>query len=111
MDIGRNPHTYTTETNCTLDEFLGTPDWRNQWNGSGNLGALATKLFCERMKAMGFRSGEMIPVHLHQNKGPRLYHLAFFSKNPRGIEFWNETRAGTNNQLDLLFPDGPEFNN
>lgn len=107
MDINRNAHNYTRIDDISLDIFLGTNSWRTEWQknrkkSSSKFGNFITLQFCERMKYLGFiyeSENDLELVKMETGKNLPLYHLAFFSKNQLGINFWRETIRNTNEQL------------
>jgi len=110
MDINRNEHNYTRDSDASLDHFLGTNVWRNKWKSQQRppmaFGDFITEEFCMQMKDLGFlyKSPSDLELIRGDNNQP-LYHLAFFSKHPRGLQFWRETVMNTNPQLPL-WPKG-----
>lgn len=106
MDINRNLHSYIREDDDTIDNFLGTKDWRKKWQLKQNhisFGNFITLQFCERMKSIGFlfESEDDLELVKLEKKNVPLYHLAFFSKNKLGLKFWRETQKNTNEQLSF----------
>lgn len=110
MDILRNQHNYSRADNTTLDDFLGSDLWRTEWaTGASqfkNFGLFIADFFGRQMSTLGFIYEGLHSYEAMKLKGDRgvlLYHLAFFSKNSRGVEFWNKTKEGTESQLVMNF--------
>lgn len=109
MDIHRNEGVYTSPNNKSLDMYLGTDQWRREWSHPDRqykeFGMFIADQFCNQMKELGYlyegpKDLELIKGNCANNL--RLYHLAFFSKNPLGLKFWRETQKNTTRQLSLL---------
>lgn len=106
MDINRNEHIYTRHDNCCLDKYLGTETWRERWcsldRPQKDFGVFIAEEFCLQMKALGYiyeTPADMELIRMERGKNLPLYHLAFFSRNPLGLQFWRETRRHTSKQL------------
>lgn len=109
MDIRRNPHNYTREDNHTVDEFLGTDEWRDEWENrvirNMDFGMFVADRFGRSMAQLGFiyrGTDSMEIIKKDGDSGISLYYLAFFSKNKLGAKFWEETRKNTTTQLMLM---------
>jgi three-Cys-motif partner protein len=109
MDINRNEHYYTQDGNTALDKFLGTAEWRSAWKNrsrhSQNFGVFIADQFCKQMEKLEYiyeTPEDLELVRMETGKNLPLYHLGFFSRNKRGLQFWRETRKNTNDQLKLL---------
>ncbi len=96
MDAGRNVSHYVSGDNRKIDDFLGAPNWRKNWQEAESRGfafpRFLAELFSNQMEGIGY-----LPVPFHQMKQIRsdvrnlpLYHLALFSKHQRAFDFWNE---------------------
>lgn len=105
MDAHRNEEAYLASENSKVEDFLGDPDWRPNWEASSNeFGAFVVDQFGLAMKRLGFiynGPGEEVPVYLPK-KNIKLYHLAFYSKNELGMKFWRTARKGSDDQLGLF---------
>jgi three-Cys-motif partner protein len=106
MDMGRNIAHYAGEGNVSLDRFLGDPDWREKWDaypqGRRNADFVVDR-FCDRMAQLDYQDSRQFvkPVYVTGTQ-KLLYHLAFFSQHPRGLDFWKKALKGTNPQTSLL---------
>jgi three-Cys-motif partner protein len=108
MDANRFQALYVRETDPTLDLFLGDPRWRGEWKVARSrrvdFRRFLAQQFADRMAAIGY-----LPTGLEKMKEVRsteknlpLYHLAFFSKHPRGYGFWNQVLKYGTDQLPLF---------
>lgn len=111
MDANRNKDVYLFPPNKTLDTYLGTPDWRDQWPScQGSFASFVADFFGQQMKQLrylypGLHSARV--VQRAENKLP-LYHTAFYSRNPLGVKFWNEARKYSDDQIELFEPSDYE---
>lgn len=107
MDAHRNQEVYVSADNRRVEEFLGLPAWRTEWDQRGRggrprgFGAFIVDQFGRRMQSLGYLypgPGETVTV-----AGGRgtLYHLAFFSRHELGRKFWREARRLSAEQLEL----------
>jgi three-Cys-motif partner protein len=108
MDIHRNEKIYTRTENISLDKYLGNDIWRERWKvtkkSDTDFGIFIADEFCKQMQSLGYLYEGLNDVEL-VTKGTvsnlKLYHLAFFSKNKLGLQFWRETKENTRQQLTL----------
>lgn len=98
MDGKRNIGLYMNENHKRIDDFLGSKDWREKWERKlqqgGNLTKFLADEFTEHMVKLGYRKeaiDNFIPIHSDEKNLP-LYYLAFFSRNPKGYEFWKKVK-------------------
>lgn len=108
MDANRNQAIYLDEKSTKIDEFLGTTEWRSRWH-TESLSRLPFPKFLAnefglRMQTLGY-----IPPPFYTMKEVRsndqnlpLYHLALFSRHPRGYEFWKEVLKYSDDQLSMF---------
>jgi three-Cys-motif partner protein len=107
MDPQRAWHHYQDPSNHTVDDFLGTAEWRVEWERkrtSQSLDAFIGWFLDERMKERGFLHGgvrEAVLVRSAAKNAP-LYRLGFFSKSPLGARFWREAKKYTSPQRKLF---------
>jgi three-Cys-motif partner protein len=112
MDANRNLKNYINDDSNTIELFLGMHDWRDRWyeyetelkNPGERFGTFVADQFCQQMRNLGFIYNNLADTELIRNpkNNTPLYRLAFFSKHPRGMEFWNKARDGVSKQLKLL---------
>jgi three-Cys-motif partner protein len=108
MDANRFRSLYLRETNPAVDEFLGDPAWRGRWQAAQRQGMSFRRFLAERfaqqMTALNYLQAgleTMLEVRSDEQNLP-LYHLAFFSKHPRGYQFWKEACKYGTDQLTLF---------
>lgn len=108
MDATRNvEHVYIRSDNKTLDEFVGTPEWRNAWRNAESrketFDGFLTNFYATRMERLGYRghAAEQTQLIRSTEKNLPLYRLAFFSRHELGQQFWKEVKKYVNPQLDL----------
>ena len=108
MDTNRNEHNYIRGDNHTVDNYLGSSEWRRIWSDPSrpprNFGVFVAEQFCVQMERLGYlhvslEDLELISMEKEQNLP--LYYLCVFSKHTTGQRFWRETKKGTNEQLKL----------
>ncbi len=109
MDIRRNAHNYTRRGNHTIDDFVGTDEWRDEWEQRDihktDFGIFVADWFGRSMAKLGFiypGTDSMEIIKKDGDSGISLYYLAFFSKKTLGAKFWDETRRNTTTQLPLI---------
>lgn len=111
MELQRFWDKLTEDNNSTLDYFLGDVSWRERWEEkSWPEGDDFTKFimneFGARMTELGFIDlgfEEAEPIFLRGKQV--LYHMAFYSRNKKGVDFWRRARKGTVDQLSLPLRD------
>jgi three-Cys-motif partner protein len=108
MDANRFQALYVQEDNSTLDEFLGDCTWRAAWQAVQRQGMSFQRFLAERfaqqMTTLNYLPAgleTMLEVRSDEQNLP-LYHLAFFSKHPRGYQFWKEACKYGTDQLTLF---------
>ncbi len=109
MDGRRNEARYVDGESDVVDALLSSNSWREDWYAARESGekftTFVSRLFAEKMMALGFLPEAKDRMKHFTTGDPRvpLYHLAFFSKNPRGYDFWRKIQpyAGSQQRLDL----------
>ncbi|MDV2503287.1 MAG: three-Cys-motif partner protein TcmP [bacterium] len=93
MDAARNIKYHERISLC-----LGDDNWMEEWEEAERSGERFPNYFANKyasqMMTLGYLDTSretMHPVRSDKNNLP-LYHLAFFSKHPRGYDFWNKAR-------------------
>lgn len=108
VDANRFQSLYVKETSRVIDEFLDDSSWRSRWATARAQGVdfrvFLAEAFASRMVRLGY-----LPAGLERMKEVRsdeknlpLYHLAFFSKHPRGYQFWDQVLKYGTDQLSLF---------
>jgi three-Cys-motif partner protein len=111
MDVKRNIPNYMKKTSNKIDLFIGAYDWREEWAESrksdNNLPRFLINQFERQILSLDYQKSSKvntkqirIPV-----KNVYLYHLAFYSRNQRGLEFWDKSLRGSSNQEVLEFSE------
>lgn len=108
MDANRNEQVYRDTSNKIVDDYLGFTDWRERWNRKKSpwekFGVFVLECYQEQMANLGFKYeplGQVVEVHSDQKNLP-LYHLAFFTRHPRGQDFWEKARKSSDPQGRLF---------
>ncbi len=106
MDAHRNEDIYVKSGDNRVARFLGDPDWRDKWfdmrdNKGCEFGAFIVKRFSEQMNTLQYLAGTPETVRL-PGKNVRLYHLAFYSKDPLGRVFWYKARKSSQEHTTLF---------
>lgn len=108
MDATRNQARYFSLRSNHIDRFLGKPDWRDLWAAAERRGKPFSHFLAELYSSQMNDVLGYIKVPLNKmrevksdDKNLSLYHLAFFSKNPRGDQFWNIVLKASTDQLSF----------
>jgi len=108
MDANRNFDSYIKDENTRIAEYLGLQDWRNLFEKDGakyrkDFVKFLADQYQEQMSQLGYQKAK----HMHQirsnEKNLPLYYLSFYSKNPRGIDFFKKVQERLNGQQGLGF--------
>lgn len=109
MDANRNEMNYVKEDNTTLDDFLGTRDWRARWQQEKLHGKsfenFVVEEFGKSMEGINYIDPGIesaAPVRSDE-KNLLLYRLALYSKHPLANKFWDETKRYTTPQTEFNF--------
>jgi three-Cys-motif partner protein len=108
MDANRNISNYIKATNETVDSFLGTSSWRDDWKraesqGEG-FGHYLVRRFGKEMEATGYLDlgVEETVQKRSTDKNLPLYHLAFYTRHPQGQKFWKQAKKYSQDQRSLF---------
>jgi three-Cys-motif partner protein len=107
MDANRNLKIYLEESDTTAEDFLGIHDWRSQWRTAESSGTEFPRFFSEafarQMEKLGYINLgiEGMPLVRSTERNLPLYHLAFFSRNKLGADFWKQVMKYSKDQLEL----------
>ena len=108
MDANRNFNSYLKEENNRIAEYLGLDNWRNLFEKDGmiyrkDFVKFLAEQYQEQMSKLGYQKTK----HMHQirsnEKNLPLYYLSFYSKNPRGVDFFKKVQKRIKPQLSLDF--------
>jgi three-Cys-motif partner protein len=108
MDANRNEVRLTRAPQPLLDDFLGTRDWRSRWEAASRMpappsfGVFVVEEFGRSMEGLGFLKAEPKEAAPVDARGRPLYHLAFFSRSPRGADFWKKSKRSASKQRELF---------
>jgi len=109
MDANRNEQNYVRPENPTVDNFVGSNDWRGRWESAKRSGKsfenFVVEEFGRSMQQLGYIDPGLkaaAPVR-SDDRNLLLYRLALYSKNPLGNKFWKEARKYTNPQTGFEF--------
>ena len=109
MDANRNERHYVSPRNKTLENFVGSPDWRIRWDQKKPAGKsfehFVVEEFGRSMQTLGYIDPglqEAIMIRSDEKNLP-LYRLASYSKNKLGPKFWKETKRYSNPQTGFEF--------
>lgn len=109
MDANRFKSLYVKETSLVIDEFLDDSSWRSKWVKAQFKGVdfrvFLAQAFASRMVRLGYLPAglERMKEIQSDEKNLPLYHVAFFSKHPRGYQFWDQVLKYGTDQLSLEF--------
>lgn len=102
MDATRNEH----KENLLLGELLGNANWRfdRAAQPTRPFANFFVEEFARSMENIGYRWDGLQSTRVIRNiqKNAPIYHLAFFSKNPRGSDFWKKCQQSTTAQRGLF---------
>lgn len=106
-DAGRAWHNYIREHNLKVDRFLGDAAWRIRWEEASRRNEHPVPFlageFGRRMAQEGYINPGL--ESMYQVRAPvrntPLYHMAFFSRNQRGMDFWKEVLKYSSDQREL----------
>lgn len=108
MDANRNFETYLNEENCKIENYLGVKNWRKEFENEGVIYRKDfVKFLADEFQKQMVRLGYQDTKHMHQirsnEKNLPLYYLAFYSKDPRGVDFFKKVQKRIKPQLTLEF--------
>jgi len=106
-DANRAWQTYTRPGNEKIDELLADPSWRERWSEAEKTNThpvtFLAREFDSAMQRLGYLETGEARMHMIRHSANRspLYHLSFFSRHPRGLEFWDKVLAYSTDQWSL----------
>jgi three-Cys-motif partner protein len=108
VDANRNIELYAKKESDVIDRFLGDRDWRGRWtiaqSDRTSLVAFLADEYSRRMAALGYLPmsvDQMVKIRTYEKRLP-LYYLAFYSRHPRGLDFWKQVREYSSDQLEFM---------
>ncbi len=109
MDANRNFETYVKDEKLKIDEFLGSPTWREKWKTEAKKGIpfpqFLAEEFSRSMESLQYRSQpfyKMKPIKIPE-MNVQLYRLALFSRSSRAYSFWDQVLKYSTPQQILKF--------
>jgi three-Cys-motif partner protein len=106
MDANRNLAKYLKEENGKIGLYLGNPDWRNEYHKNcneytTNFVKFLVDQYQARMKKLEYiQDKQMYQIRSNEKNLP-LYYLAFYSKHPKGIDFYKQIEHSISPQLKM----------
>jgi|TARA_R110000744_G_scaffold203232_1_gene322108 three-Cys-motif partner protein len=105
MDANRNIETYLKDKNTKIADYLGKSNWRELLEENGAYKNNFVKFLADQYQEQMYQIGYQKTKHMHHirsnQKNLPLYYLAFYSKNPRGIDFFKKIQGYVKPQLKL----------
>ena len=110
--LGRDVRTnfqryFSDESNTRITNLITDNSWRKEWVDRKlqprDLIPFVLEKFGKAMTTLGYQSttlGDAQPIRLAHGNVLQ-YYLVFYSKHDRGHDFWNATRQGVDDQLNL----------
>lgn len=108
MDANRNFDIYLNRKNKRIAEYLGLKNWRQLFEKDGiiyrkDFVKFLAEQYSKQMSKLGYQKSK----HMHQirsnEKNLPLYYLSFYSKNPRGVDFFKKIEQRIKPQLSIDF--------
>ncbi len=104
MDGNRNLTYYIKQENERISSFTGNPNWREGFEKMGNYKGDFMRFLSEEydrnIQTLGYLN--TIKELIKNTTGRGIYYLAFYSKHPLGIKFFEESRKRIDEQLNLF---------
>lgn len=107
MDAQRNEKIYLAKDNDVVECFLNDDCWREDWERCKvqcvSFSDFLVDAFSTKMAEIGYLKPNLtdtVPVSLPR-KNVHLYRLAFYSRDKRGMDFWNKAQKSSDPQLKL----------
>ena len=106
MDANRNFQYYIQDNNERIAALLDEPDWRNEFEARGYERRKYVTFIAEKYDEKMQQIGYIKPEQKHQIKSDLknlpLYYLAFYSKHPRGNDFYKKVMKTAPYQRSLF---------
>ena len=108
MDAHRNISYYIDEASTVIEDFTGNREWRKEWKAAKkknlDFGLFVADMFGRQMATLKYIYTGLTDMVLVRSidKNLPLYHLAFFSRNQKGVAFWKEARKYSIDQLSIF---------
>lgn len=107
MDANRNFAVYLEEENEKIADYLGMPDWRERFKEKGlptrkDFVRFLAEQYEKQMASINYKTAGKRHQIRSRAKNLPLYYLAFYSKHPRGNEFFDNVNHYLNPQGKLF---------
>lgn len=104
MDANRNLNNYIKLENEKIANYLGDQIWREKYladckENSTNFVKFLNDRYQEQMTSIGYQNKNLAHQIKSNEKNLPLYYLSFYSKHPRGIDFYKKVEANLTPQL------------
>lgn len=104
MDGNRNFKNYMNENNEKIGRYIGQPNWRDIWDSKRfapqDFVLFLAEEYDKMMLNLGYLNAHRHQIKLKSNNVP-LYYLTFYSKHPRGVDFYKRVENYVNDQFEL----------
>jgi three-Cys-motif partner protein len=103
VDIRRNLRRYlSADSGTRIGELINLPGWQSELDAAGGkVVPFVLGKFDDAMVRLGYLSSKQAHPVKVSGMGVLLYYLAYYSKHPLGLKFWNSTLAGLDPQEEL----------
>ncbi len=108
-DANRNIENYLNPANSKVEDFLGLPDWREEWKIAESRGGQFPRFLAEeysgQMVKLGYirqRWDRMKQVRSDEKNLP-LYRLSLFSRHERAYQYWDDVLKYSSDQQNFKF--------
>lgn len=106
MDANRNFEKYKNDENERIENYLGNPNWRHEFDNNYRTPDKFVTYLADSYQNNMINLGYQPTKHMHQirsnEKNLPLYYLAFYSKHPRGEDFFQKIQKRVKPQLTLF---------
>lgn len=107
MDARRNIPVYAAKIGSKLDDFLGTTEWRKEWDAAQlrkeSAELFLTNFFSAQMGKMTYLVPPADETVKIRNRKTTIYRLAFYSRHKLARKFFKEARKYSEDQLGFGF--------
>lgn len=108
MDANRNFDTYLNEENTRIAEYLGIANWRELFEKDGviyrkDFVKFLAEQYQEQMIKLNYQEEKYMHQIRSNEKNLPLYYLSFYSKDPRGVDFFKKVQKRVKAQLSMEF--------
>lgn len=106
MDANRNFDSYFKDESTKIENYLGNANWRELMEKDGiaykkDFVKFLADQYQSQMRELGYQENKLMHQIRSNEKNLPLYYLAFFSKNPRGEEFFKKVQKRLTSQTSL----------